>query len=115
VSLRCVAACRYRPRLADRSSRAVMPNGHTVCPAMDAGPAEQHAGLHVISYRVPTPSNHSTRATDEPSEPAGTPERTGRTEMPASCHPQPGPHRDRPHPMDDAVETRPQRILHHVR
>lgn len=36
-------------------------------------------------------------------------------EMPVPCHPQPRPHRDRPHPMDDAVEASHQRIRHHVR
>jgi putative transposase len=29
-------------------------------------------------------------------------------------HPQPGPDRDRPHPMDDALETSDRRLRHHV-
>src|SRR4029453_2569815 len=39
------------------SPKAPVPDGHTVCPARDAEPTEQHADLRGISYRVPTASN----------------------------------------------------------
>ena len=42
-------------------------------------------------------------------------QRAGRAEVPVSCDPQPGPDRDRPHPVDDALEARDQRLRHHVR
>lgn len=49
---------------------------------------------------------------------AGLPEdvqRAGRAEVPATCDPQPGPDRDRPRAVDDALETRDQRLRHHIR
>jgi len=42
------------------------------------------------------------------------PDRTSGHEMPVSCHPKPRPDRDRGGTMDDALETRDQRIRHHV-
>ena len=39
------------------SPKAPVPDGHTVCPARDAEPAEQHADPRRLSYRVPTRSS----------------------------------------------------------
>lgn len=39
---------------------------------------------------------------------------SGPPEVPVSCDLRPGPHRGRPHPMDDAMETRDQRLRHHL-
>ena len=43
------------------------------------------------------------------------PSEQARTEVPVPCDPQPGPDRDRPHPVDDALEARDQRLRHHIR
>ena len=43
------------------------------------------------------------------------PDRAGRAEVPLPGHPVPRPHRDRPSPMDDALEASPQRVRHHLR
>jgi transposase-like protein len=45
----------------------------------------------------------------------GFPHGASSDEVPVSCDPQPGPDRHRPHPMDDALETRNQRLRHHLR
>src|ERR687886_688217 len=37
------------------------------------------------------------------------------TLRPVPCDPEPGPYRDRQHPMDDAVEARDQRVHRHLR
>src|SRR5882762_10705610 len=44
------------------------------------------------------------------SRPRTLPNRARRAQVPVSCHPQPGPHRHRQHPMDDALETCHQRL-----
>ena len=43
------------------------------------------------------------------------PGRVGSDEVSVSCDPQPGPDRHRPHPMDDVLKSRDQRLRHHLR
>jgi hypothetical protein len=46
--------------------------------------------------------------------PRAFPHRAGCAEVSVPCHPQPGPDRDGPHPMDDALEAGDRRLRHHV-
>src|SRR5664279_5184295 len=54
------------------SPKAPVPDGRTVCPTTAAEPAEQLAGLRLISYRVQTPSSQPTPGSAERSTPAAT-------------------------------------------
>jgi hypothetical protein len=51
---------------------APVPDGHTVCPATDAEPAEQQTDPRLFSYRIRMRSSRCTPATGERSEPGDT-------------------------------------------
>ncbi len=93
---------RYHPALGERVGR--------VRPVPGIRPRNQDRHLHHQRHRV-----HQCAAPPGGECPRSLPHRAGRHEVPVPCDHEPRPDRERPQAVDQPVESRPQRVRHHLR